>query len=151
MTLQALKDCIYCLSDFITFNTNNGQATFTIEGKNMYLNTKLEDLTVAIGKPYTYKHRLQCHHFMIFNDVKLISQEDPQYRSAYPYQKFCSKTKRQICEICQNFHAKFVCVNDIMLDKSICYMCETCFRDLHYSENGERLYQDFEVYPYIHD
>lgn len=151
MTLQDLKNSIYCLSDFITFNTKSGPEHFIIENNILKLDIKLEELQVVIGKPYTYKHRIQCQHFIIFNDIKLISSEDPFDRSAYPYQKFSTKTKRQICELCKNFLAKFVCVNDTMIEKSACYMCENCFRDLHYSEEGERLYEDFQVFPYIHD
>ena len=46
---------------------------------------------------------------------------------------------------------RWVCFGDRLADQSPIFYCEQCYQPLHHSENGELLYDDFEVYAYQHE
>ena len=152
MTLYDLHSCFHCLSNYVTFDTNNTKVSFQIED-TCYdnLSVTLEDLKVRIGVPYAYKHRECCHHMLVVTEIKLIEPTDPLDASAYPFQVFSSPKKRRTCEVCNHLHAKFICLYDEILQKDVCYICEMCYEELHFDLGGTQVFKHYEVYPYIHD
>lgn len=53
--------------------------------------------------------------------------------------------------MCEIFPAKFVTYNDKLSAEDPTFYCDKCYRQLHYDEQGQLLYSDFEVYRYYHD
>jgi len=47
--------------------------------------------------------------------------------------------------------ASYVTVSDRLAPDSPCYFCDQCYRPFHYTFEGKLLYDDFEVYPYVHE
>ena len=44
----------------------------------------------------------------------------------------------------------FVCFGDKLADANPVFFCVHCYHPLHYSKDGELLYDDFKVLPYFH-
>ena len=43
-----------------------------------------------------------------------------------------------------------MCFGDKLADANPVFFCVHCYHPLHYSKDGELLYDDFKVLPYFH-
>lgn len=153
---QCLSDIstnIYCLSDHMNIEERTPVPPYFVIENQRYedMRVVLSSLTVRIGVTYKYVHRTSCCHNLLFTDLRLATDQDAPMLSDYPRLTFTAKTKRKKCEICQSFHACFLTLNDPIASKKLLLMCEFCFKNLHYREDGELVYSDFKVLPYLHD
>jgi len=69
-------------------------------------------------------------------------------RNLYPIQIFQSKVRKRKCRICDIYPAKWVTHGDKLSPENPCFYCEHCYYPFHYNEQGELLFNDFEVFPY---
>ncbi|XP_071737069.1 snRNA-activating protein complex subunit-like isoform X2 [Rutidosis leptorrhynchoides] len=112
--------------------------------------TRFCDLNFRLGAGYLYCHQGDCKHIMVIRDMRLIHQEDVQNRSSYPLILFQSKLRFQKCSCCKIFRATKVTMHDKWAPENPCYFCGICYFMLHYSDE-KLIYDDFEVFDYIHD
>jgi snRNA-activating protein complex subunit 3 len=93
---------------------------------------------------------------MVFDEIKLMTDEECQNALAYPLQVFEGSHVVRKCTICKIAAAKKVTYGDKLAPESPCFFCGTCYEQLHYTKDTAatalRLaYTDFEVYPYYHE
>lgn len=92
-----------------------------------------------------------CKHTIVIRDMRLIHPEDVHDRAAYPIVTFQLRTRVQKCDVCNIYRAKKVTLDDKWAQENPCYFCEDCYFLLHYSKEGNLLYNDFVVHDYVHD
>ncbi|XP_022142620.1 snRNA-activating protein complex subunit [Momordica charantia] len=109
------------------------------------------DLKFRLGAGYLYCHQGNCKHTIVIRDMRLIHPEDVHDRAAYPILTFQLRTRVQKCDACNIYRAKKVTLDDKWAQENPCYFCEDCYFLLHYSKEGNLLYNDFVVYDYLHD
>lgn len=113
--------------------------------------TTFRDLSVRVGAHYMYQHQGDCVHTMIVTGIRMCHNDDIQDLNAYPLRPFHARTIRRKCRVCQQYPASYVTYGDKLADEHPTFFCEECYRSLHYSEKGELLYNDFQVYAYEHE
>lgn len=114
--------------------------------------TLLEDLEIELGKRYVFCHDFGCEHFIYFTDIHMFSKTvDLPNEEDYPRLTQQAKMKRRKCFVCDVWSAKFVVYNDRLSSENPTFYCQHCYHCLHYSVDDQLLYNDFEVYPYLHD
>lgn len=107
-----------------------------------------DDLRIRLGYPYLYCHQGYCEHLVVFSDVRLMHGDDCQDLSKYPIMINKPPKKKVVCMICRVFTSKWMTRNDSFTPSEPSYQCDTCFRMLHYDEDGKKL-GSFEAYPYM--
>lgn len=113
--------------------------------------TRFCDLSIRLHGKYLYCHQGDCKHFIIFTDMRLIHDLDNQNYFAYPIRVFQSRIRRKKCLICDIYSAKWVTYGDKHTADEPSFYCDACYRQFHYDEKGELLYNDYEVYRYYHE
>lgn len=113
--------------------------------------SKFEELEIAIGKPYLYRHQSSCDHLLIFNDIRLKDSSDFALDHIYPINIFQNRIKRKRCDGCFLYFAKIMCFNDKMQSQDPSYFCEKCYVRLHFDNEDQVKVKNFQVYPYIHE
>jgi len=115
--------------------------------------TRLDSLRLRLGARYLYAHKGgRCEHFLYCSDVRLHNRNfDTQPRENFPLVKFQCTRKMRKCSICVAWSARYVVFGDRLADTSPCFFCQHCYHALHYSKDGRLLYDDFTVFPYLHD
>ncbi|TYK29378.1 snRNA-activating protein complex subunit-like isoform X3 [Cucumis melo var. makuwa] len=109
------------------------------------------DLKFRLGAGYLYCHQGDCKHTIVIRDMRLIHPEDVHDRAAYPIVTFQLRTRAQKCDVCNIYRAKKVTLDDKWAQENPCYFCEDCYFLLHYSKEGNLLYNDFVVHDYLQD
>jgi hypothetical protein len=119
--------------------------------------TTLSTLHFRVGIQYLYSHMSQvCEHYLYFSDVRLCHPDTDLYRNEsvfqlYPRMTFMAKFKRRKCGICQLWSAQFMVYGDRLTITNPTFFCQHCYFLFHYDCNGNLLYNDFTVFPYVHD
>jgi len=113
--------------------------------------TKFEDLSIRLGSHYLFCHQGDCEHVFIFTDMRIKHDQDEQNSLAYATRPFQSKTRRRKCCVCDLYPATYVTYGDKLASENPFFYCEECYRPLHYSYEGNLLYNDFQVYSYEHE
>eukprot|EP01080_Neovahlkampfia_damariscottae_P012307 gene12307-5981_t len=113
--------------------------------------TTLFDLQLRVGEKYLYCHQGNCKHYIIFNQVRFLNDQDDDNYNSYPLRIFQSKVRRRKCSICEIYSAKWVTYTDKLSPENPSFYCDSCYRQFHYSEKGKLLYDDFEVFRYFHE
>jgi len=144
------KDYSKPVIDWINKPQNKSPYCGIVSAKNMHTES-FNDLNLRIGKQYLYTHQGDCEHFIVFNQVRLITKQDKQNVNDYPVHIFQSKVRRRKCVLCSNYTASYVTYGDKMAPQNPCFYCEQCYRLVHYLEDGNLLYSDYSVYPYYHE
>ncbi|KAJ5074682.1 snRNA-activating protein complex subunit 3 [Anaeramoeba ignava] len=108
--------------------------------------TKFNDLVFRINEPYIFTHYGDCTHVIVFTLVRIKHENDPPNEN-FPLKTYPIKKKKN-CVFCKKRLATKIVVNDQLCPSNQALFCDDCFEKLHYSENGDLLYSDFEVYPY---
>lgn len=115
--------------------------------------TKIEDLHLSVDHKYLLCHENHCEHIIYFTDIRGHNKSiDPKHWSAYPLAKDNAKAgTRKKCAICCLLPAKHIVFGDRLAPQSPYYCCEHCEFLLHYSADGDLIYGDFAIFPYVHD
>ena len=114
--------------------------------------TFLSSLQFRLGVRYLYCHLNACEHFMYFSDVHLRSFDSEESDiSVYPKMTYRGNMWRRRCGVCNLWSAKCVVYDDRLAVDNPTFYCQHCYHMLHYDEQGNLLYNDFKVFPYLHD
>ena len=114
----------------------------------------LNEIFIEIGRAYLYGHGKDglCQHVVYFSDIHIFHEYlDMKERSRYPRLQFQSKQLKRTCDICQFSAASFVVFGDRLCCENPTLFCEQCHYMLHYSPQGELLYDDFKIFDYKTD
>ena len=76
-------------------------------------------------------------------------ERDLPWLSAYPRCVFQAKVPMKKCFICKLWGSQYEVHGDRLADRSPAYMCRHCYYALHYSPDGQLLYDDFAVVPHL--
>ena len=110
--------------------------------------TCFKDLDIRLGYPYLFCHQGNCEHIIVFNDMRVITEDDPQLQKSYPYKVNEAGKRRRKCSVCNIHFIKWMTVNDSLAFEDPSFFCEKCFDYLHYSSDGRKI-NSFEAFPYI--
>lgn len=113
--------------------------------------TTFYDLNLRVGEKYLYCHQGNCKHYIIFNEVRLLNDQDNLNYNAYPLKIFQSKVRRKKCTVCEIYSAKWVVYKDKYSPENPTFYCDNCHKQFHYSVDGKLLYDDFEAFDYYHE
>lgn len=111
------------------------------------------DLMLRLGSYYSFCHHGNCSHTIIFTEMRIFNANDHTNKLAYPLRCFESRIRRQKCRVCDLLPATAVTFGDKLSSEEPCFFCDECYQLLHYSAvpPNTLIYDDFEVFPYIHD
>jgi len=134
----------------------NQEERYTQPGLGVFTSKSMSDITfnelsIRIGAQYLYVHQGNCEHIIVFNDLRLLNDQDNKNLNAYPLHIFQNKVTRRKCRVCDIYPAKFVTYGDRLSQENPCFYCDYCYRPLHYSFEGKLLFEDFQVFPYYHE
>lgn len=126
---------------------------YTVPGLGLFDSTNMQDktfrdLNFRLGYPYLFCHQGNCEHLMVFNDMRLISEDDPQKVESYPLKTLVLLPRHKRCSICNIHLIKWMTKNDEMAFEDPSFFCDKCFRYLHYTKDGKKL-ASFQAYPYV--
>lgn len=110
--------------------------------------TKMEDLTIRLGYPYVYVHQGNHEHLFTFTDARLVSVDDEQRPSRYPFERSVGNQHSKFCMICNVNIATFITTNNERVPEEPFFFCDECFRSFNYDEMGEKI-GSFQAYPYV--
>ncbi|KAF9303253.1 small nuclear RNA activating complex, polypeptide 3 [Mortierella antarctica] len=114
--------------------------------------TKMRDLAIRLDHPYLFVHQGSCEHIFMVKSMRLLNKErDDMNRANYPRLMFKSKPSTHMCKMCLVNRAQFVTLDDRLAGESPCYFCQQCYYAFHYDIKGNLLYDDFRVFPYVHE
>jgi len=113
--------------------------------------TCFASLSVRLGAHYFFQHQGDCRHVLIVTEMRMAHRADEQDSRAYPLRVFQARPRRQMCGVCDQLPAAYVAYGDKLAATSPCFYCEQCYEPLHYSKDGQLLYDDFQVFPYEQD
>jgi len=112
----------------------------------------LSSIQLRVGVAYLYCHQGRCEHWLHVTDVHLhCASFDAPCLSLYPRLVWQTIFKRRSCSVCNIWSANCIVYGDRLSDKAVVFYCEHCYHALHYTKQGELLYDDFVVVPYLHD
>nr|XP_047139374.1 snRNA-activating protein complex subunit 3 isoform X2 [Hydra vulgaris] len=126
---------------------------YTVNGLGLFTsaimeNTTFSDLKIRLGYPYLYCHQGNCEHLIVFNDMRMVSKDDPQALQSYPFKVYQAPYKRRKCSVCNIHYAKWRTLNDPLAFDNPSLFCERCFKYLHYTQDGKPLC-DFKAFPHV--
>jgi snRNA-activating protein complex subunit 3 len=108
----------------------------------------LEQLRLALGESIIFSHcNGCCEHRIQLLDTRRVAA----VTTALPRELMRMKFRRRRCQICDLANAQQLVMNDRLSDCNPTFMCQMCYELLHYDREGNLLYSDFSVFPYLHD
>jgi hypothetical protein len=114
--------------------------------------TMVEDVHVVLGAKYLMCHDNHCEHFVYFSAIRGYNTRcDMKYWPSYPRTVAQGKMAKRKCKICDLLAAKYVVFGDRLAPQNPYFCCEGCEFMMHYSADGELLYDDFHIFPYYYD
>ena len=90
----------------------------------------------------------QHEHLFTFTDARLLSVDDPQRVSDYPFERSVGTQHSRFCMICDVHISKWVTEDNERVPEDPFFFCDTCFRGFNYDEKGEKI-GSFRAYPYV--
>lgn len=66
---------------------------------------KIIDLKLRLGQPYVFQHSGNCEHLLIFHDLRLLHESDPQNLEKYPLTVY-EKGNEKKCDVCKKGHVE---------------------------------------------
>lgn len=76
---------------------------------------------------------------------------DPQETEKYPLLTFQTNIKRWRCETCEMRYSQLIILNEELTSEKFLYMCEKCYQELHFDENGIEVFRNVKTFPYFND
>lgn len=110
--------------------------------------TCIKDLTLRLGYPYVYVHQGDHEHLITFVEDRLLSADDSQRPSSYPFERSTGMIHSKMCMVCTTFIAKWVTENNDRVPEDPFFFCDDCFRQFNYSPKNEKI-GNFRAYPFI--
>uniref|UniRef100_A0A0K2UFP8 snRNA-activating protein complex subunit 3 n=1 Tax=Lepeophtheirus salmonis TaxID=72036 RepID=A0A0K2UFP8_LEPSM len=110
--------------------------------------TYIRDLDIRLGYPYVYVHHGEHEHLFSFVDARLVSANDPQEVSNYPYERSVGIRNGKNCMICSMFVAKWITTENDRVPEDPFYFCEDCFHNFNYGKDGSKI-GNFKAYKYV--
>lgn len=110
------------------------------------------DLDLRLFSPYAYAHCNLCQHFVLIKSIRLAHpQLDKDLLASEEgiLETIKAKERRRVCRICDYYFADWIVKGDRLVPDSPCFLCSQCYEHLHYSQEGNLLYTDFELLPYL--
>jgi len=117
----------------------------------------LGSLHFRLGVRYLFTHaRYSCEHYLYFSDCRLFhsgtdKESGVMLTETFPRVNFMAKFARKKCEVCMLWSARYLAYGDRLADTNPMMFCQHCYHMLHYSASGVLIYDDFDVFPYLHD
>ena len=139
---------LYCDNKSLLFNLSNSYESLKMD------EIKIEDIPLRIGYPYIFRHIDSCDHVIILNDIRVMDKydnfRDKDEKAVVTYQK---KLKRQKCDACQFYYAKFISINDIVKGNvnNALFLCDYCLKKLHETELVDNNTSNLKLIPYFHN
>lgn len=101
--------------------------------------TNFEDLSIKLGKSYTFLHQGDCEHEVTFVDLGLLDSNHCQSRAAYPFPVTRPKVKGVPCKACHYLMAVWMVKHDELSDEDPSFYCKRCFELLHFNSKGQQI------------
>ncbi|KAL0487741.1 snRNA-activating protein complex subunit SRD2 [Acrasis kona] len=108
------------------------------------------DLQLRLHERYVYCHQGNCMHYIVFTEMRLVNDLDNDNAFAYPIRTFQAKIRRRKCGVCDIYPSQWVTYKDKYTADEPSFFCDTCYRKLHYDDEGKLLYS-YEVFRYYHE
>lgn len=112
--------------------------------------TKFEDLTFMLGRPYLYKHQGNCEHLFVISDLRYVTNDERLQRAKYPRVTATAIGRMEDsirCYMCQNRPPHWYTRNNARLPYDPFLFCENCFMSFNYDKNKKKIGQ-FQAYLY---
>ncbi|CAF0734946.1 unnamed protein product [Didymodactylos carnosus] len=97
--------------------------------------------SLCLGKPYIYIHQMNCEHVVVFNELKLLQNDQCLDSSLYPLCKIKYHGRFFHCFLCNVFYAKWLVRDSPIIPDDPCLLCERCFKACHYDKDGNKVGQ----------
>ena len=112
----------------------------------------MEELEVSMDTRYLFCHENHCEHYVFFTGFRAHNRAcDAKHWLAYPLVVSQMRMSRRRCGVCNLLPAKHVVIGDRLAPESPYYCCDHCEFALHYTLDGDLIYDDFSIFPYVHD
>ena len=109
--------------------------------------TTFHSLSLRVGSHYLYHHGSDCCHVVLFTQVSFLDPawdlDDPRL---YPLEPYVRNERKRKCGGCRLFGAQYAVYDDLLCADNPTFLCDQCYRRLHYDHDGRLLYADFTVY-----
>ena len=105
-------------------------------------------MVYGLGYPYVYVHQGDHEHLITFVEDRLLSADDSQRPSSYPFERSTGMIHSKMCMVCTTFIAKWVTENNDRVPEDPFFFCDDCFRQFNYSPKNEKI-GNFRAYPFI--
>ena len=92
---------------------------------------RLDALRLTVGHHYRYRHAGQCDHWICFDEVRLVGNEDATGVGDYPMMVFRAKFNRKKCGVCATRMAVEVTYDDALAPTHPAFLCADCYVQLH--------------------
>lgn len=112
---------------------------------------QLCELNLRLSALYLFCHLGNCQHVISVQEMRTLDAEDNLNRHLYPLLVYEPKIKRRRCGVCELYSAKAVVYGDKRAPQNPFLFCDSCFKLLHYDEEGALLYDDFKTFQYYHE
>ena len=111
------------------------------------LDAEVGELEVRLGSHYLYHHGQDCCHVVVVGEVRFVSERwDVREGAVYPLEVYVRHERKRRCGACRLFASQYAVYDDMLCVDNPTFLCEHCYRRLHYDEEGQLLYSDFKVY-----
>ena len=111
------------------------------------LDTPLWQLRVRLGGHAVYHHGADCCHVVQVGEVRFLDERwDVVEGGAYPLEVYVRHERKRKCGGCRLFGAEYAVYDDVLCVDTPTFLCDHCYKRLHYDTEGRLLYADFKVY-----
>jgi hypothetical protein len=114
-------------------------------------NQCIGDLSIRLNSFYYYVHHGDCTHVLVFKEIRMLGSHDCLNRKAYPLLIYQPRIKIRKCGVCDIYAAKHVTYGDKLAPENPFFFCDACYHQLHYDNDGNLIYDDFQVFPYYNE
>lgn len=105
--------------------------------KNSMQQTRFLDLVIQLNHPYLYAHAGGCEHIVYIKQIRTRMADDGgSIKCIYK-----SSPVIPSCDLCELNTPTKITWNDLYAPKAPCFWCSTCFKEFHYDERGNPVYE----------
>lgn len=107
--------------------------------KSSMQQTKFLDLVIQLNYPYLYKHAGECEHIVYIREIRTRMPDDSSGIKC----TFENRPVIPICDVCELNTPVNITWNDLYAPKSPCFWCSVCYKEFHFDQDGNAVY-DFD-------